>query len=59
MNQLIYFLFISGTYLLSINDREITVTELKAIARPAKAGSNVIPKVGYKTPASIGIKIVL
>ena len=37
----------------------MTVTELKAIARPANAGSNVIPKAGYKTPAAIGINIEL
>ena len=37
----------------------MTVTELNAMASPANAGSNVIPKVGYKTPAAIGIKIVL
>ena len=44
---------------MSIRDNVITVTELIAIARPAKAGSNVIPNAGYKTPAATGIKIEL
>ncbi len=37
----------------------MTVTELIAIARPARAGLNVIPNVGYKIPAAIGINMEL
>jgi len=37
----------------------MTVTELIAIAKPANAGSNVIPNDGYKTPAATGISIEL
>ena len=37
----------------------MTVTELKAIASPARAGSNVMPNAGYNTPAAIGISMEL
>ena len=37
----------------------MTVTELIAIARPARAGLNVIPNVGYKIPAAVGINMEL
>ena len=39
------------------NNKELltTETELKAIASAAYTGFNKIPKVGYSTPAAIGI----
>ena len=37
----------------------ITETELKLIANAAIMGDSKIPKTGYKSPAAIGIPIVL
>jgi hypothetical protein len=48
-----------GIYLLSIREREITVTELSAIARAASSGLNTYPDTGYSTPAAIGINAAL
>ena len=40
------FFIAGGIYFLSSSDREITVTELAAMAKPASSGRKVIPKAG-------------
>ena len=43
---MLLFLVAGGIYFLSSSENEITVTELRAMARPASSGRKVMPKFG-------------